>query len=130
MACVLCAAVLTVAVALAGGAAGAARLGAVGANPWAVGGALLGELLLARPWWSAPRTCARGGLTRAEGRAAGGAAPAAGGSDRHAAQVGMAGRAPQVRAQPRRSPKLPSSSSWHVALATAVLAPARQSWRP
>jgi len=38
--------VLTLAVALSGGSAGAARLGAVGANPWAVGGALLGELLL------------------------------------------------------------------------------------
>jgi hypothetical protein len=45
-ACVLCAVVLTLAVALSGGSAGAARLGAVGANPWAVGGALLGELLL------------------------------------------------------------------------------------
>ena len=45
-ACLLCALVLTLAVALAGGAAGAARLGSVGANPWAVGGALLGELLL------------------------------------------------------------------------------------
>ena len=45
-ACVLCAVVLTLAVVLAGGAAGAARLGNVGANPWAVGGALLGELLL------------------------------------------------------------------------------------
>ncbi len=45
-ACVLCAVVLTLAVVAAGGAAGAARLGNVGANPWAVGGALLGELLL------------------------------------------------------------------------------------
>ena len=45
-ACLLCALVLTLAVALAGGAAGAAGLGSVGANPWAVGGALLGELLL------------------------------------------------------------------------------------
>jgi hypothetical protein len=45
-ACALCAVVLTLAVALSGGSAGAVRLGAVGANPWAVGGALLGELLL------------------------------------------------------------------------------------
>jgi hypothetical protein len=45
-ACLLCALLLTCAVALAGGAAGAARLGSVGANPWAVGGALLGELLV------------------------------------------------------------------------------------
>jgi hypothetical protein len=37
---------LTIAVWLASGSAGADRLGHVGANPWAVGAALLGELLL------------------------------------------------------------------------------------
>lgn len=45
-ACLLCAVALTVAVWLASGSVGADRLGHVGANPWAVGGALLGELLL------------------------------------------------------------------------------------
>ena len=60
-ACLLCALVLTLAVALAGGAAGAARLGSVGANPWAVGGALLGGCCSARRWWSARHTCAPGG---------------------------------------------------------------------
>ena len=45
-ACLLCAVVLTLAVWLSSGSAGADRLAHVGANPWAVGGALLGELLL------------------------------------------------------------------------------------
>ena len=45
-ACALCAVALTVAVWLSSGSAGADRLAHVGANPWAVGAALLGELLL------------------------------------------------------------------------------------
>jgi len=45
-ACGLCAVALTGAVWLSGGSAGADRLAHVGANPWAVGAALLGELLL------------------------------------------------------------------------------------
>jgi len=45
-ACGLCAVALTVAVWLSSGSAGADRHAHVGANPWAVGAALLGELLL------------------------------------------------------------------------------------
>ena len=121
-ACALCAVALTVAVWLSSGSAGADRLAHVGANPWAVGAALLGELAAGcgadrgRLPPARPARLTRAGRRRAE------------------AKRGTSERAPSPPAQrprprpPSRVPKLPSSSFWHCARATPVLAPARQSW--